>query len=240
MCAQDRPSGDSEWQIFGDSGAENDSPVVATAPDGAIVENIYCLQCGYNLRGLSGDPVRCPECGEKNSLGSAAIPARHIEKALRNMETAPAWCAVFSVLAALFLTLASLRISSESVRNCLTGGTVSVLVWWWLCRKTKSEFNGQPGWRRILISFHVFAAFSVAETLAVCNVSYTILKSGLGALGIYLALPFIGIPLVIWSLAIYQRARAELRSMQRNTAVRIAKGMIYGALRRSRAHTDSV
>ena len=232
MCAHDRPSRDSEWQIFGDSGAENDSPVVATAPDGAIVENIYCLQCGYNLRGLSGDPVRCPECGEKNSLGSAAIPARHIEKALQNMETTPTWCVAFSLLAGLFLTLAYLRISSESVRNCLTGGAVSVLLWWWLHRKTKSEFNGQPGWWRILISFQVAAAFSVAETLAVGNVSYTIVKSGLGALGIYMVLPFIGIPLLIWGWQIYQRARAELRSMQRDTAVRIAKGMIYGAMRR--------
>ena len=101
MCAQDRPSGNSEWQIFGDSGAENDSPVVATAPDGAIVENIYCLQGGYNLRGLSGDPVRCPECGEKNSLGSAAIPARYIESALRNMNTTPTRCVAFSFSASL-------------------------------------------------------------------------------------------------------------------------------------------
>lgn len=30
----------------------------------ASVEDIdlYCLQCGYNLRGQSGDPRRCPEC----------------------------------------------------------------------------------------------------------------------------------------------------------------------------------
>ncbi|MCH8241781.1 MAG: hypothetical protein IH897_04105 [Planctomycetes bacterium] len=115
-----------------------------------------------------------------------------------------------------------------------------MLVWWWLCRKTKSEFDGQPGWRRILISFHVAAAFSVAETLAVCNVSYTIFKSGLGTLGIYLALPFIGIPLVIWSLAIYQRARAELRSMQQDAAVRIAKRVVYYAMRQQRTATDSL
>src|SRR3989442_10695322 len=23
--------------------------------------DLYCLECGYNLRGLSGDPRRCPE-----------------------------------------------------------------------------------------------------------------------------------------------------------------------------------
>ena len=31
--------------------------------------DLYCLQCGYNLRGLSGDPRRCPECGHMNPLG---------------------------------------------------------------------------------------------------------------------------------------------------------------------------
>ncbi len=135
-------------------------------------------------------------------------------------------------LAAVFLALAFLGFGSEQLRVYLAAAAVCMLAWWWLCRKTKAEFDGQPGWRRILISFHVFAAFSVAETLAVCNVSYTIFKSSLGALGMDLALPFIGIPLVIWSLAIYQQARADLRSMQLDTAVRIAKVMVYGALRR--------
>jgi uncharacterized protein YxjI len=26
----------------------------------------FCLRCAYNLRGLAGDPVRCPECGTPN------------------------------------------------------------------------------------------------------------------------------------------------------------------------------
>lgn len=26
----------------------------------------YCLACGYNLRGLAGDPIRCPECFHQN------------------------------------------------------------------------------------------------------------------------------------------------------------------------------
>ena len=25
-----------------------------------------CLKCGYRLRGLDGDPIRCPECGHVN------------------------------------------------------------------------------------------------------------------------------------------------------------------------------
>jgi len=36
---------------------------------GAIDEDLFCLTCGYNLRALRGDPVRCPECGEDNAVG---------------------------------------------------------------------------------------------------------------------------------------------------------------------------
>lgn len=31
-------------------------------------EDWCCLSCGYLLRGLSGDPIRCPECGHLNQV----------------------------------------------------------------------------------------------------------------------------------------------------------------------------
>lgn len=34
-------------------------------PAKPIARNTPCPKCGYNLRGLAGDPVRCPECGNK-------------------------------------------------------------------------------------------------------------------------------------------------------------------------------
>jgi peptidoglycan/LPS O-acetylase OafA/YrhL len=49
--------------------------------------DLYCLQCGYNLRGLSGDPRRCPECGHLNPMGDLEIPAALISRQLRAMET---------------------------------------------------------------------------------------------------------------------------------------------------------
>lgn len=36
-------------------------------PTTEIDFDLPCLTCGYNLRGLRGDPVCCPECGSNNS-----------------------------------------------------------------------------------------------------------------------------------------------------------------------------
>lgn len=36
-------------------------------PTSEIDFDLFCLTCGYNLRGLRGDPVRCPECGDDHS-----------------------------------------------------------------------------------------------------------------------------------------------------------------------------
>lgn len=37
--------------------------------------DLYCYACGYNLRGLSGKRIRCPECGVNNSgrFGQAVL-----------------------------------------------------------------------------------------------------------------------------------------------------------------------
>jgi hypothetical protein len=44
-----------------------------SAGETAIDRDSRCMQCGYNLRGLFGDPVRCPECGHAN--GRAELQA---------------------------------------------------------------------------------------------------------------------------------------------------------------------
>ena len=42
--------------------------------------DLYCLECGYNLRGHSGDPRRCPECFHLNSVGDAELSAEMISR----------------------------------------------------------------------------------------------------------------------------------------------------------------
>lgn len=52
-------------------------------------EDIFCLHCGYNLRGLPGDPIQCPECGGRSELRDLRIPATVIARIRRRLETLP-------------------------------------------------------------------------------------------------------------------------------------------------------
>lgn len=38
------------------------------SPTRPLTFDARCMRCGYNLRGLSGDPIGCPECGFMNEL----------------------------------------------------------------------------------------------------------------------------------------------------------------------------
>ena len=53
---------------------------------------VYCLECGYNLRGHAGDPRRCPECGHLNRVEDLEVPAKLIRRALRRLESGAAIC----------------------------------------------------------------------------------------------------------------------------------------------------
>ena len=96
-----QPSDQDPRRVATPGDAGEDRP--ATRVDARLITcDLYCLRCGYNLRGLSGDPVRCPECAFLNPLGDAEIPAALISRQLKRMETAPASC-VACVLAFVFL-----------------------------------------------------------------------------------------------------------------------------------------
>jgi hypothetical protein len=64
-----------------------------------IDRDLHCSACGYNLRGLSGDPVACPECGADTPLSDetrrslAATDARRRELRRRH-ELGPSLCAI--------------------------------------------------------------------------------------------------------------------------------------------------
>jgi hypothetical protein len=49
--------------------------------------DLYCPGCGYNLRGLEGDPIRCPECGKENRRWALEVTEAEVAKHVRYMAT---------------------------------------------------------------------------------------------------------------------------------------------------------
>ncbi len=191
--------------------------------DGAIDQDLFCLVCGYNLRGLSGDPVRCPECGSPNDLGKAAIPVQMIQRALRDMETSPSACAGFAFAAIVFST--PFLLTANFAYPCTMMVMVpSVIAWIPFYFRMKRVYDNQRGWRGILLRFHM-ATFLCASgvpliwTLAFLanNTASRVDAPMIAAVG-GLAIIFL-----VFGLRLYRSARNEIAAMQREAAVRVAR-----------------
>ena len=64
-----------------------------------VDEDLHCFNCGYNLRGLSGDPRRCPECFHEYSLSDLRAEARsrvltRFERIQRDLDARAKLCAL--------------------------------------------------------------------------------------------------------------------------------------------------
>jgi hypothetical protein len=72
------------------------APIPSKPPDEDA--DVYCLKCGYNLRGLSGEPRRCPECFGVNWVGEFEVPSELVARQLRRMESAATICVASALL----------------------------------------------------------------------------------------------------------------------------------------------
>jgi len=187
-------------------------------PADSIDEDLYCLYCGYNLRGLSGNSIRCPECGNLNDRSVIIVPARYIRHELRKMETAPSVCVGASLVALLIAT--PMLILREPLSAIVVAAPFAV-VWWLAYRRAQSVYNDRPGWRAVIRDFHLATACWVAATywlifLLVSNLRKTanpllwlsyVVVVGLFPLGMY----------------IYRNAQERIDRLQRRKAVASAQ-----------------
>lgn len=214
--------------------------------------DLYCLECGYNLRGLSGDPRRCPECGYKNPVGDLEIPAPLIARQLKQMETAPAMClaslllaSVFAVLLLLYVWVTGvelfrmdLGIASCSLLLFLFCGIYVVNVW-----RFQQSCRRKQGWGVALWRYHLYGLGIIGSVLLLAFLAvqigfpprHSLLPWRLGRYQIF---AFV----LVWAVIIvviyfggrraHRRAKELMEPLQRQVAVDIARQKLRERLRR--------
>jgi len=208
--------------------------------------DLYCLHCGYNLRGLSGDPRRCPECGKLSPISEMTLSAQAITAQLRRMETWPTACIGCVLLLMLSLTLAVLAlVLLGPTREVCAGLTLPVLIlvplWYYAVGRFSAACMDRPGWSQVLMEYHIYGiALCLAMAVSFClpllyllpylgrDPPWTVLLTGLAILiGGFTAV------IVLAPLA-RRRCKAKMDALQREVAVKLAGEQLRRKLSRSR------
>ncbi|MGH8629185.1 MAG: hypothetical protein ACREU7_00265 [Burkholderiales bacterium] len=142
--------------------------------DAALAADLFCLQCGYNLRGLSGDPIRCPECGRVHDIGAwydeycRQIRAQHAKAA--DGAAACVGSAAVATLGVLFV----IGGATQGYVLAFVGG----LGWFAGAARFRRYHRGPRPWLGALLARHAYAAIAI-----VCGV-LLVLGSVVGWIGI--------------------------------------------------------
>lgn len=213
----------------------------------AIEIDLYCLECGYNLRGLYGDPVRCPECGYKNPIGDVEIPAPRIQQQLKRMESAPAVSVFGLLLLLLFLGLIGAMLLSGGAVGvdgaCWGIATIAGLATWVTgIVRFRASCLERPGWLGAVARYQLVALLLTAGIAGVfigvgslVTVGAGSIADGEGATAYCLVMPVTTLLVVIgirWRLQpVHRWLRAPMDQLQRAVAVKIARDRIRKEMR---------
>jgi uncharacterized membrane protein len=208
-------------------------------PRPAIDRDLYCLTCGYNLRGLTGDPIRCPECGHFNPVGDAEIPAEIISRKLREMENAPAMCLgaiLFGVpLQIVFWWTCLTPGPARDLLHCMgIPAFAPVLAWIGGVVKFRSSCLGKQRWVGLLARYHTYGLLTAAAMVGPMVLAlhylwpYAAWSRGTSGwllfMGVEIALCLAVVVLVRRLLpGPYERLAADMHVLQREVAVTIAR-----------------
>lgn len=201
---------------------------------GPIRSDLYCFKCGYNQRGLSGDPVRCPECGDVHRRADLEIPAAAIRAALGRLETAPAYNFLGLIGAPLLAWLVvpvALTRSGDATVACLWvlvfGLMASVPFTLLHYRRT---CRWRPGWLAALLRFHVGALAMLGLLLGLVFGLYAckdwlerwyVRRSGGES---FMLVLLVALLVLVWLMKpIYRWTKAPMEALQRDVAVEIAR-----------------
>lgn len=200
--------------------------------------NLYCLGCGYNLRGLSGDPRRCPECGKLNAMADLEVPAERINRALRRLQTGPALSTsaftalILWLLPALYVVVFPFSGTSSPPLGIwiflISSIVLAVVAWVVGVFMFRSSCQPKSGWVIALATFHIFGTLVAASGIAaIAAVLWCVIT-------VEASLPYIpvfqvagsGLFVVACAIAgrwLYGRAKATIALLQRECAARLAR-----------------
>jgi len=219
--------------------ARPEDPLPAESQE-PIDRDLYCLHCGYNLRGLSGDPVRCPECGFRNPLGDVEIPAEIIKRQLTRMESGPAYAVGVVLMFGASVALAAFsRFEAWSV--ALVPGLLAVIGWPLLLGRFRDSCLSKPGWVGAILNYHFWGLLMILTTIGAVPLAVwitgTIVPSPAGRDPLC-ALSGIGLLLYLfvawyWVRWLYRRAKGPMEALQREVAVTLARKDIRRRMERT-------
>lgn len=149
----------------------------------AIKQDLTCPQCEYNLRGLLGEVVACPECGL--SIDIVKLVANRWRKpwfrapGYNRLSLPVVWLAITMIAAFAywsFHAVGSVSVSMSIYWRLIGAVTVILAVWIWMMVKTARRFGGVR-WFWLAMLLHPVVAFYVASTITVFSSAIFLLRS---------------------------------------------------------------
>lgn len=127
--------------------------------------NKPCVNCGYNLRGLYGDPVTCPECGTANPRRKPISVEYRTGKRMRRLEVSllAGIAGLVAVGTAIAAFLVDHKWSAMVVFAAGVGG------WVWGYHSFRRECASYAGWRGVFLAYQLVGVALVGTALPVAS-----------------------------------------------------------------------
>lgn len=156
--------------------AEPNTSNTSNAAVAAIAQDVECPSCGYNLRGLRGSIVTCPECGTRSDAAKLVsqrwTKPWHRAPGFNTLLVPCAWFAA-SYLLLVLIDVAGFARIHQPLFNVSRGWTATVsaplitaalfllflLVWLWLMWRAWRLFQSMRGVWLALLAHGVFVGY---------------------------------------------------------------------------------